>query len=223
MSSSGAPPLRSRTSSMSPATSAKGSCAQPVASAASASSAMQARRSQPAAVAGRGAALDQAVGEEQQAPAAAGAPSRAPGQRGSSKTPSGGPVRRRPDVGGAPSPSSTGGGCPALRTRRRRAVGRDRHGRDVAKISSRVALVHEHLLQRRAARARRRRRRASASSTPPAGNAEGRLVGAVAADVADHEVHARRRACAQVVEVPAEQRALAAGAVAGADAAAPRR
>ena len=80
-----------------------------------------------------------------------------------------------------------------------------------------MALVHEHLLQRGqhaldvdATERLRPPRHAQAY-------AEGRFVCAVPADVADHEVHGAVRRVHQVVEVPSEERPLAAGAIPGAD------
>ena len=81
-----------------------------------------------------------------------------------------------------------------------------------------MALVHEDLLERgqhaldvHATERLRPPRHAQA-------HAEGGLVGAVAADVADHEVHGAVGRVHQVVEVPSEERSLAARAIAGADA-----
>ena len=80
-----------------------------------------------------------------------------------------------------------------------------------------MALVDEHVLQHgedlvhvRAAQGQRPPRHAQA-------DAQRRLVRAVTADVADHEVHGAVARLHEVVEVAAEQRALATRAVAGAD------
>ena len=98
-----------------------------------------------------------------------------------------------------------------------RAIRRDGHGRDGGEDLLGVALVDEHVLQRgqhavdvRAAQGQRPPRHAQA-------DAERRLVGAVAADVADHQVHGAVARLDEVVEVAAQQRALATRPVAGAD------
>ena len=169
------------------------------------------------------AALDQAVGVH------AAAPSRVeddlgdvPGRgRGDAQRQA---ARRGATVAGR-GPSTSGGGCPASRTRAstrpapstvvERAQGDGRGGGEQRPV---VALAHQHLLQLgqqlRLVDAGQHQR----APRHPQQRAERGLVGPVPADVADDRVHRPGRAEHGVEEVAADHRAGAAGAVEGAGA-----
>ena len=219
MSSSTAPPLSSRTvvdevarrASRAPAPSRRGRSIvgqqrdQPV-------------HPQPLRCADRGTALDQAVGQQQQPPARRQRQlARGPARRRRRRR-AAGPVAVGPIVGAPPPVAEQHRRrVPGAAHGRRRAVRRDGHRRDGGEDLLGVALVHEHLLQRgqhvldvhAAERLRppatRRHTPSAASSAPwPLTSPIMQVHGAVA------RVH-------EVVEVAAQERALATRAIAGAD------
>ncbi len=163
--------------------------------------------------AGHPAAVDQAVGEEQEPGGRGRARARPRSTTGRSTQPTGGPTG---SAGIVVRPASrNGAGWPARVTRQVRAVRVDAGQDERRERLDRGPLVADDRVEGLEGAVPARAGQGEGPPGGPQGGAEGGRLGPVPRDVADHDREAAVRQLDRVQEVPAEQQPALAGAVAG--------